>query len=71
MSTLTTHLRHDQHKRLKGMAKSESISVNELMIEIATVALDNNDARVRYETRSARGNPERASTLLDKLDGLD
>ena len=68
MSTLTIHLRDDQHERLKGLAKSKSISVDELMIEIATVALNNNDARVRYETRSARGNPERASILLDKLD---
>jgi hypothetical protein len=54
MSTLTIHLRDDKHERLKALAKSKSISVGELMIEIATVALDNNDARVRYETRSAR-----------------
>ena len=34
----------------------------------ATVALANDDARVRFETRSARGNPKRALALLDKLD---
>jgi hypothetical protein len=71
MSTLTIHLRDDKHERLKALAKSKSISVHELMIEIATVALDNNDARVRYETRSARGSPERALNLLYKLDGAN
>jgi hypothetical protein len=28
----------------------------------------NYDARVRFETRAARGNTERALTLLDKAD---
>lgn len=41
---------------------------NRLMAELATVALANFDARVRFETRSARGNPKRALALLDKLD---
>ena len=40
-------------------------------IELATVALANYDARVRFETRAARGNPSRALTLLDKLDLAD
>lgn len=30
--------------------------------------LANFDARVRFETRAARGNPKRALALLDKLD---
>ena len=29
------------------------------------------DARVRYQTRAARGNAKRALTLLDKLDRAD
>jgi hypothetical protein len=33
-----------------------------------TIALANFDARVRFETRAARGNPNRALALLDKLD---
>jgi predicted transcriptional regulator len=40
MSTLTIHLRDDQHERLEALAKSKSISVDELMIEIATIAPD-------------------------------
>ena len=42
--------------------------INKLMDELATVALADYDARVRFETRSARGNPKRALTLLDRLD---
>ena len=40
-------------------------------IELATVALANYDARVRFETRAAWGNPSRALTLLDKHDLAD
>lgn len=58
----------DKHERMKALAKSNSIGVNRLMDELATVALANFDARVRFETRAARGNPKRALALLDKLD---
>lgn len=68
MSTLTIRLPDDKHERLKALAKSNSISINKLMDELATVALANYDARVRFETRAARGNPKRALGLLDKLD---
>jgi hypothetical protein len=40
----------------------------QLMDELAAVALANDDARVRFETRAARGNPKRALALLDKAD---
>lgn len=49
-------------------ARANSISINKLVGELATVALANYDARVRFETRAARGNPKRALALLDKLD---
>ena len=71
MSTMTIRLPDDKHERLKALARSNSISVNELMDELATVALANHDARVRFETRAARGNPKRALSLLDKLDRAD
>jgi NRPS condensation-like uncharacterized protein len=61
MSTLTIRLPDDKHERLKALAKSNAISINKL-------ALANYDARVRFETRAARGNPKRALALLDKLD---
>ena len=68
MSTVTIRLPDDKHERLKALARSNFISVNKLMDELATVALKNFDARVRYETRAARGNSKRSSAFLDKLD---
>ena len=54
MSTLTIRLPDDKHERLKALARSNAISVNKLMDELATVALANFDARVRFETRAWR-----------------
>ena len=71
MSTLTIRLPDDKHERLKALARANSISVNKLVDELATVALANFDARVRFETRSARGDPVRALALLDKFDRAD
>ena len=68
MSILTIRLPDDKHERLKALAKSNAISVNKLIDELATIALANFDARVRFETRAARGDPQRALALLDKLD---
>ena len=68
MSTLTIRLPDDKHERLKALARANAASVNKLSDELATVALANCDARVRFETRAARGNPKRALTLLNKLD---
>ena len=68
MSTLTIRLPDDKHERLKALARSDAISVNKLMDELATVALANFDAGQLFETRAARGNPKRALKLLDKLD---
>ncbi|MBP8309350.1 MAG: toxin-antitoxin system HicB family antitoxin [Burkholderiaceae bacterium] len=68
MSTLTIRLPDDKHERLKALARANSISVNKLIDELATVALANYDARVRFEIRAGRGDPQRALDLLDKLD---
>ena len=45
-STLTIRLPDDKHERLKDVARSNSIGINKLMDELATVALANFDARV-------------------------
>ena len=71
MSTPTIRLPDDKHERLKALAKSNSVSVNKLMDELAAIALANDDVRVRFETHAARGNPRRALALLDKLDRAD
>jgi predicted DNA-binding protein len=71
MSTLTIRMPDDKHERLKALARSQSISINKLMDELATVALANFDARVRFETRARRGDVDEALRLLDRLDQLD
>ena len=71
MSILTIRLPDDKHERLKALAKSNAISVNKLIDELATIALANFDARVRFETRAARGDPQRALALLDQLDAKE
>lgn len=71
MSTLTIRLPDDKHQRLKALASSNSMSVNKLIDELATVALANFDAKVRFETRARRGNPKKALALLDKRDLAD
>jgi predicted HicB family RNase H-like nuclease len=68
VSTLTIRLPDDKHQRLKALAHSNSISVNKLIDELATVALVNYDARVRFEVRAALGNPKGALSLQGKLD---
>jgi predicted transcriptional regulator len=68
MSTLTIRLPDDKHERLKALARANAVSVNRLMDELATVALANYDARVRFETRAKRGSTQQALALLDKLD---
>jgi predicted nucleic acid-binding protein len=68
---LIIRLTDDKHERLKALAKSNAISVNNLIDELATVALPNHDARVRFEARASRGDPVRAMGLLDRLDRDD
>ncbi len=71
MSTLTIRLPDEKHERLKALARANAVSVNKLIDELATVALANFDARVRFEARAARGDTQRALKLLDKLDRAD
>lgn len=71
MSTLTIRIPDDKHDRLKALARANSVSVNKLMDELATVALANFDAKVRFETRAARGSRKRALSLLAKLDDAE
>lgn len=68
MSTLTIRLPNDKRERLKALARANAISVNKLIDELATVALANFDARVRFETRAQRGNAGEGLNLLNKPD---
>lgn len=49
MSILTIRLSDDKHERLKSLAKSNKVSVNKLVDELATVALANFDAKLAIE----------------------
>ena len=67
MSTLTIRLPDDKHERLKALADARKISVNKLIDELATIALANHDARLRFEMRARRGDARRALDLLGRL----
>ena len=68
MSTLTIRLPAAKHQRLKDFARARGVSLNKLVEEWATVALAQLDAENHYRLRVARGRPEAALALLDKLD---
>lgn len=68
MTTLTVRIPDDKHDRLKALAQSRHISVNKLMDELATIALANHDAFLRFQALAAQGNPSRAMELLNSLD---
>lgn len=68
MTTLTIRLPQDKHERSKALAQNRKISVNKLMDELATVALANHDAFLRFQALAARGRPKRALELPERLD---
>lgn len=68
MSALTIRLPDDQHERLKALAAHRGVSMNRLMEELATRAVAEFDAEVRFRARAARGDAEAGLALLDKLD---
>ena len=68
MSTLTIRLPDDKHERLKALAEARKISVNKLIDELATIALSQHDAEVRFRALAARGSRKTGLALLDRLD---
>lgn len=68
MTTLTIRLPEDKHERLKTLAKSRSMSINKLIDELATVALANHDAFLRFQTLARQGDPQQALGLLERMD---
>lgn len=70
MSTLTIRLPDDKHERLKALAEKRQISVNKLIDELATIAIANHDARLRFEARAARGDVKKGLAVLEGLGDL-
>jgi hypothetical protein len=67
MATLTLQLSDEKHERLCQLAARHSISLNQLIDELATAALAGLDAETRFRARAARGTGERGLQTLDEL----
>jgi predicted DNA-binding ribbon-helix-helix protein len=70
MAALTIRLPDDKHTRLKKLAESKGISINELIEELSTIALVEFDTHTRFKAMATQGNPEEGLKLLAKLDAL-
>ena len=68
MSTLTLRLPDEKHARLRQLASAQGVSMNHLLDELATIALAQHDAELRFRMRAQRGSPEKGLKLLAKLD---
>ena len=68
MSTLTIQLPDVTAQRLESLARSRGLSVDQLVEELSTQALESFDAETRFRALAAQGDPVRAVQLLDRLD---
>jgi hypothetical protein len=68
MSTLTIRMPEGKHSRLRRLAEGRGLSMNKLIDELATVALAQHDAELRFYALANRGSAKRGLDLLDKLD---
>jgi predicted transcriptional regulator len=70
MATLTIRIPDEKHGRLKQLAETRGISVNELIEELSTIALTEFDTQNRFQVIAARGDRQVGLKLLEKLDAL-
>jgi hypothetical protein len=63
MSALIIRMPQEKRERLQQVAKERKLSVNKLIEEMATVAIAEHDAEVRFQVRSARGRGKAARGL--------
>ena len=68
MSTLTIGIPDEKHERLRLLAKGQGVSVNKLVDELATVALAQHDAEIRFRPRAGKGSAKHGLAMLAKLD---
>ena len=71
MTTLTIRLSGDTARRLKALASSRGISLDNLMEEVSEAALTAYDAEARFKAMAAKGNPSAALEILGRLDRND
>lgn len=72
MSALTLRLSDQKHQRLKALAKSKGVSVNNLLDEVTTLILAEFDLKTQFEVRAQRGRVKagRGQELLAKAKTL-
>lgn len=68
MSTLTLRIADEKHARLRQLAAAQGVSMNHLMDELATIALAEHDAQIRFRLRAKSGSTEKGLAALAKLD---
>jgi predicted DNA-binding protein len=73
MSALTLRLPDPKYQRLKALAKSKGVSVNQLLNEVTTLILAEFDLKTQFEIRASRGQDkvERGLDLLAKAKSID
>ncbi len=71
MSALIIRMPPDKRERLKQVAKSRNVSVNKFIDEMATLAITEHDAEMRFRIRAerGRGGSARGLKLLQKAAG--
>lgn len=68
MTTLTIRLPDETSARLKELAQRRGMSVNKLFEEMSVQAIAAFDAETRFRALAARGDPDHALNILDRLD---
>ena len=68
LSAVTIRIPETKHARLRSLAQARGVSLNKLIDELATVALAQHDAEVRFRTLAAKGSTRVGLALLRKLD---
>ena len=68
MSTLTIRLPDDTAQRLKSLAQSRGLSMNNLVEQLSAHALSAWDTENHFRAMAATGNVQKALAVLDRLD---
>jgi predicted transcriptional regulator len=71
MSTLTVRLPDATSERLRAFARERGMSPEQLLAALGTEAIAAWDAQTRFRALAARGDPDAALAVLDRLDAED
>lgn len=68
MSTVTVRLPEQKRLRLQQLARARGITVNQLLNQLASEAIDELDAEGNFRARALQGSAARGIATLDLLD---